>query len=269
MKKTILVTGSTDGIGLATARTLIEMGHHVLIHGRSASKLKEAELQLAKLTTDGAIESYLADLSNMDDVTAMTKAIAERHHRLDAVINNAGIFKVSEPVTRDGLDVRFAVNAIAPYLLTRQLMPLLDASSRVINLSSAAQAPVNLKALTGDVRLEDDLTAYAQSKLALTVWSHVMAESMGESGPVIIAINPGSLLGSKMVKEGFGVAGGDISIGADILCRAALSEEFATASGRYFDNDIGQFSTPHTDALNQQKNKAVVDTIEAILSTQV
>lgn len=269
MQKTILVTGSTDGIGLATARMLIEMGHHVLIHGRNASKLEDAKQALTRLPGEGSVESYEADLSSMTDVMTMAKAITARHSRLDTVINNAGILKVADPITEDGLDVRFAVNTLAPYLLTRQLMPLLDTSSRVINLSSAAQSPVNLKALAGDVQLDDDLTAYAQSKLALTMWSHTMAESMGKAGPVIIAVNPGSYLGSKMVKEGFGVDGGDISIGAEVLCRAALSEEFATASGRYFDNDLGQFASPHSDALNEQKNRAVKDVIEAILSKRV
>ena len=133
------------------------------------------------------------------------------------LINNAGIFKTPEPITQDGLDVRFAVNTIAPYLLTQKLLPLLGASGRVINLSSAAQSPVDPEALAGRVRLSDDLTTYAQSKLALTMWSRSMALSLKDEGPVIIAVNPGSLLGTKMVKEGFGMAGNDIRIGADIL----------------------------------------------------
>lgn len=90
---------------------------------------------------------------------------------------------------------------------------------RVINLSSAAQSPVDLEALAGRVRLYDDLTAYAQSKLALTMWPRSMALSLKDSGPAIIAINPGSMLGSKMVTEGFGVVGNDIRIGAEILTR--------------------------------------------------
>ncbi len=84
----------------------------------------------------------------------------------------------------------------------------------------------------------DDMGAYAQSKLAITMWSRIMAEKL-KDGPMIVAVNPGSLLASKMVKEGFGVAGNDLSIGADILTRATLSDEFANASGKYFDNDSG------------------------------
>ena len=110
-----------------------------------------------------------------------------------------------------------------------------------------------------------DGAAYAQSKLALTMWSRSMALSLNDDGPAIIAVNPRSMIGSKMVKEAYGVAGGDLRIGADILCRAALSDEFADASGRYFDNDTGQFASPHPDAQNIQKREAIVRVIEAVL----
>ncbi|MGD9139880.1 MAG: hypothetical protein PVH42_24175 [Desulfobacterales bacterium] len=142
---------------------------------------------------------------------------------------------------------------------------LIESSGRVINLSSATQAPVDPEALAGRRKLPDG-TASAQSKLALTMWSPSMALLLGDDGPVVIAVNPGSMLGSKMVKEADGMAGGDLRIGAEILVRAALSDEFANASDRYFDNDIGQFAWPHPDALNPQKYEAIVRVIEALLA---
>ena len=264
MQKIILVTGSTDGIGLATAKLLVSMGHYILLHGRNPAKLEEAERMLSALPGGERIESYVADLSRMHDVGLLAKAVAEKHAKLDVLINNAGVYKVPNSVTQDGLDVRFVVNTIAPYLLTQQLLPLLGTSGRVVNLSSAAQSPVNPKALAGQVSLSDS-AAYAQSKLALTMWSRHLALSLKDEGPAIIAVNPGSMLGSKMVKDAYGVDGGDIRIGADILSRVALADEFATASGQYFDNDSGQFASPHPDALNSQKCEEVVRVIEAIL----
>ncbi len=157
------------------------------------------------------------------------------------------------------------VNTLAPYLLTQRLLPLMGQSGRIINLSSAAQAPVDPRALAGQIRLSDDFNAYAQSKLALTIWSRQLARQHPQ-GPVIVAVNPGSLLGSKMVREGFGVAGGDIGIGAEIVIRAALAEEFDTASGRYFDNDAGRFASPHPDALDPEKSASVLSAIEATLA---
>ncbi len=263
MKKTILITGATDGIGLETAKMLVSQGHQVLLHGRNRSKLDEVQKSLAALSNDGQVDSYLADLSNLAEVDALAKAVAEKHDKLDVLINNAGIFKASETTTADGLDVRFVVNTISPYLLTQRLSPLIGSKGRVINLSSAAQAPVNLDALAGKTRLSD-MDAYAQSKLAITMWSFAFAAK--EGFPIIIAVNPGSLLATKMVKEGFGAAGNDIGIGARILCRAALDDDFSSASGQYFDNDIGQFSAPHPDALDAKKVSTTVSAIEAVVA---
>ena len=266
MTRTILITGSTDGIGLATARMLVSEGHHVLLHGRNRAKLDKVEKTLSGLPGGGHVESYLSDLSRLAEAEALAKAVAEKHSRLDVLINNAGVYSAPDPVTRDGLDVRFAVNTLAPYLLTTRLLPLLGASGRVINLSSAAQSPVDPEALAGRVTLSDDYTVYAQSKLALTMWSRSMALSLKDDGPAIVAVNPGSLLGTKMVKDAFDVEGSDICIGADILVRAALSDEFETASGRYFDNDAGEFASPHRDALNATKSGRIVQAIEAVLA---
>ncbi|WP_316506219.1 SDR family NAD(P)-dependent oxidoreductase [Nitrosopumilus sp.] len=265
MKKTILVTGSTDGIGLETAKMLFSNGHHVLLHGRNSAKLEKAKKTLESLPGEGSVDSYVSDLSQMKNVEMLTKTILEQHAQLDVLINNAGVFGTSNPITEDGLDVRFVVNTIAPYLITKRLLPLLGTSGRVINLSSAAQFPVDPNALTGKKNLSSDV-AYAQSKLALTMWSCSMGQSLKDHGPAIIAVNPKSLLGSKMVKQAYGVDGSDLRIGADILVRAALSEEFADATGKYFDNDIGQFTSPHPDAWNTQKCKEIIDIIEMILT---
>ena len=268
MQKTILITGSTDGIGLETAKTLVSQGHHVLIHGRNAEKLKDAEKTLIRINEEsvnnGSVDCYLCDLSRIPNVIELAEAITKTHKKLDVLINNAGVYKTPKPITVDGLDARFAVNTIAPYLLTQKLLPHLGSDARVINLSSAAQAPVNIKALIGEVKLSDDLEAYSQSKLAITMWTRTMALSHKEKGPVFIAVNPGSLLATKMVKEGFGMAGHDIRIGADILIRLALDNEFADVSGQYFDNDYGKLASPHKDALDDKKAEQVVSAIESV-----
>lgn len=264
MQKTILITGATDGIGLEAAKLLLAQGHRVLLHGRSRSKLDIVQKSLSALSNATQVEGYLADLSNLSEVDSLANAIAAKHDKLDVLINNAGVLKAPETTTADGLDLRFVVNTIAPYQLTQRLLPLIGSAGRVINLSSAAQAPVNLDALA-DKPCLGDMDAYAQSKLAITMWSKALAEKA--DAPTVIAVNPGSLLGTKMVKEGFGVDGKDIGIGARILYQAALDEDFSNASGQYFDNDIGQFSTPHPDALNPAKNAATVNAIEAILAS--
>jgi len=203
----------------------------------------------------------MADLSH---VRAMAAAVKNKHPRLDVLINNAGVFRVPITRTPDGLDIRFVVNTLAPFLLTRALLEIMDTGSRVINLSSAAQAPVSIEALKGN-QLLDDGQAYAQSKLAITMWSRQMGHDLKGTGPLVMSVNPASFLGSKMVKEAYGMAGNDLSIGADILVRLALSDEFANNHGDYFDNVAGVLSDPHTDALDEAKVAKVVDTIETLI----
>ncbi len=255
MTKTILITGATDGIGLLTAQNLALEGHTILLHGRSAAKLKAAQEKVG-----GNTETYAADLTRMADVTAMAAAVIKAHDTVDVIINNAGVLKLADPSTPSGHDARFMVNTFAPYVLTRALLPIMPKDGRVVNLSSAAQAPVDLKALYGKTR-HDDMSMYAQSKLAITIWSQEMARELPE-GPMVVAVNPGSLLASKMVKEGFGVAGHDLQIGADILREAALGASFAGASGKYFDNDSRRFAPPHGAAADGGHVAAVMQAIE-------
>lgn len=265
MSKTILLTGATDGIGLETAKTLVEQGHHVLIHGRSEKKLSDTMALLSEINPESTVQAYTADLSDITQVQSLCSSISNEHEKLDVIINNAGVFNVPNADTQYGLDLRFVVNLLAPYIITNQLISLMPSDGRVINLSSAAQAAVNLDALAGRVGLDSN-QAYAQSKLAITMWSFHLAHSLQDKGPAIIAVNPASFLGSKMVKEAYGVEGKDLRVGADILVRAATSQEFSHANGEYFDNDNGRFLPPHSDALNSAKNQRLIDAIEEILS---
>lgn len=268
MKKTILLTGATDGIGFETAKIFVAKGHTLLLHGRSPSKLDHVKNVLSELNASASIAVFQADLSDLSAVEKLASAIKEEYTSIDVLINNAGVFKASQAITNDGYDIRFMVNTIAPYVLTQRLLPLLNQQARVINLSSAAQAPVSVEALKGQQSLSDS-EAYAQSKLAITMWTYQLADqldkSLGSNAPSLLAVNPASFLGSKMVKEAYGLDGKDLSIGADILVRAALDNEFANIKGQYFDNDIGNWSQPHPDALDESKNKKLIAVIDEVI----
>lgn len=265
MTKTILITGSTDGIGKLTALKLAEAGHQVYLHGRNADKLASVIAEVKAVATGAAVDNingFVADFSDLTDVLKMAAEVNEKLPKLDVLINNAGIYTTASPTTKDGLDVRFVVNYLAPYELTNALLPLLKKSdkARVVNLSSAAQAPISYKAFAGQDRLADK-DAYAQSKLALTMWSMDLADTVAADDINVIAVNPGSLLNTKMVDEAYGQHWSSADKGANILTELAISDEFADDTGKYFDNDIkdgvhgdarGAFGQPHADALNKE-----------------
>ncbi len=262
MKKTILLTGATDGIGLETAKQLASEGHVLLLHGRSEEKLERVKTDLLVLYPNAKIDSFAADFASLEDVHRMVKNIKLAHSRIDVIINNAGIFITDSTRTKDGFDVRFCVNTIAPYIITKGLWSLLDGTSRIINLSSAAQAPFDLSVIKQGAPLSHD-QAYAMSKLALTMWTMKLAE-MHPNGPMLVAVNPKSFLGSKMVKQAYGREGYDLRIGADILVRASLSDEFQNASGKYFDNDRGTFAKAHPFAYDEAAQDELVRWLDSL-----
>ncbi|WP_440454541.1 SDR family NAD(P)-dependent oxidoreductase [Psychrobacter sp. ASPA161_9] len=265
MTKTILITGSTDGIGKLAALKLAEAGHQVYVHGRNADKLASVIAEAKAVATGAAVDNidgFVADFSDLTAVLKMAAEVSEKLPKLDVLINNAGIYTTASATTKDELDIRFVVNYLAPYELTNALLPLLKKSSkaRIVNLSSAAQAPISYKAFAGQDRLADK-DAYAQSKLALTMWTMDLADTVVADDINVIAVNPGSLLNTKMVNEAYGEYWSPADKGANILTELAISDEFANDTGKYFDNDIkdgvhgdarGEFGQPHADALNKE-----------------
>ncbi len=257
ISKKVLITGATDGIGLETARRLKSLGHEIIVHGRNLEKLKKVAEELK-------VKSFQADFSKIDEVRMMADSILKEYEEIDVLINNAGVLKTPSPKTHDGYDIRYMVNTFAPYLLTKKLLPVLK-KGRVVNLSSAAQSSVDFDAMLGKVEMSD-FEAYAQSKLAITMWTRHMGNSFSDNGPVFIAVNPGSFLGTKMVKEGFNTSGNDINIGVDILTSLALDSEHQVNSGKYYDNDNGKYSAPQTDGLDDAKASEMVGLIESIIN---
>lgn len=247
MSKTILITGSTDGIGKLAATKLAKAGHKVLVHGRNSAKLSRVIQEIKSATGNQNITGYKADFSKLEDVKLMAAKINHEQKSIDVLINNAGIFKTAHTISENGMDVRMVVNYLAPVVLTNALLPILQKgdSPRLINLSSAAQASVPASSFDTNARLSDDV-AYAQSKLAILLWSFYMAKTTPDI--VTVALNPGSLLNTKMVKEAYGRFWSSADKGADIIIDLATNAKYAESSGKYFDNDNGGFGRAHSDA---------------------
>ncbi len=265
INKTALITGATDGIGFETAKMFAKNGHDIILHGRSSKKIEDVKNFLLEINPNLYIQTFEADFTIFNEVADMAKSIIEKIGRLDILINNAGVFVLNsgETTNSNNIDIRFCVNTIAPYILTNKLLPIMNSSSRVVNLVSAAQAPIDFEALKGTTLLSDD-EAYAQSKLALIMWSIEMAEDENVA-PSIIAVNPKSFLDSKMVKMAYGRKGFDLNIGADILYKASISKEFDNANGKYYDNDIEMFSRAHPFSANKEYRRELMNFLTQFL----
>jgi NAD(P)-dependent dehydrogenase (short-subunit alcohol dehydrogenase family) len=237
----ILVTGSTDGLGKSTARDLATSGATVLLHGRDPERGDSAVRELREETDNDRLHYYVADFSSLEEVRRLADEITADHDRLDVLVNNAGIGagrrgEKSRDSSRDGYELRFAVNYLAPFLLTRLLLPLVQRSapSRIVNVASAGQSPISFD----DVMLErgyDGMRAYAQSKLALVMFTFDLAEELEGTGVTANSLHPASLMDTKMVFETFGCASSNVREGTDATVRLAISPELERITGRYFD----------------------------------
>jgi NAD(P)-dependent dehydrogenase (short-subunit alcohol dehydrogenase family) len=237
---TILVTGATDGLGRALARELAARGATVLLHGRSQARLEDTRQELVEATGSDRLRSYRADLASLEQVRRLAREVTGDQERLDVLVNNAGIAGGGpREDSADGYELRFAVNYLAPFLLTHLLLPLLrrSAPARIVNVASVGQRPIDFD----DVMLErgyDGLRAYRQSKLAQVMFTFELAERLraaGEAGVTVNALHPATLMNTKMALETFGHAMSTIQDGVAATLRLAVAPELDGVSGRYFD----------------------------------
>lgn len=263
MHKNILITGSTDGIGKLAAEKLARQGHHIYLHGRNKARLQQTIKALQASTQNENIHGFLADLSDFNAIRDMVSEVQNKLEHIDVLINNAGVFKSPEPTNALGIDLRFMVNYLAPVWLTQQLLHLLGkGEGRILNLSSAAQAPLALNALNGGETISVN-ASYAQSKLAITMWSFFLSQQ--HENLLVTAVNPGSLLNTRMVQEAYGHHWSPADKGADILVDLALNSTPAQFDGKYFDNDQGSLGNAHPDAYDPSKINVLLKETDRLL----
>ena len=197
----ILITGSTGGLGREVARRLATTGAHIMVHGRNRERGQGLVEEIEREGV-GSARFYAADLGSYDEVRALAAAIQRDYDRLDVLINNAGIWLegAHRPVSGDGHELHFQVNYLAGFLLTRLLLPLIEdsAPSRIVNVSSAAQTPIDF----GNVMLErgyDDGRAYAQSKLAQVMFTLDLADELEGTGVLTYSFHPATFMNTDMV----------------------------------------------------------------------
>ncbi|HXV02632.1 MAG TPA: SDR family NAD(P)-dependent oxidoreductase [Gaiellaceae bacterium] len=247
-EQTILITGATDGHGRALALELATDGATVLVHGRDDRRGRETIDGIRSRTGNDKLHWLRADLASLDEVRALAAAVMGDHPRLDALVNNAGIGAAGpRQESRDGLELRFAVNYLAGYLLTRLLLPLLERSApaRIVNVSSAGQAPIDFD----DVMLErhySGVQAYCQSKLAQVMFTFDLAEELSDGAVTATALHPATYMPTKMVLEGGTRPISSVAQGVEATLQLVADPQLEGVTGAYFNGR--RRAEPHPQA---------------------
>jgi NAD(P)-dependent dehydrogenase (short-subunit alcohol dehydrogenase family) len=249
--RTVLVTGSTDGIGRATAMELAGRGAKVLLHGRDSEKGRAVLEEIRRRTGNDNLGFFKADFSSQRQVRRLAAEVKESQDRLHLLINNAGTFSSQRRLTEDGLEITFAVNHLAPFVLTHELLDLLEKSapSRIVTVASVAHwnAKVDWNNLQGERRY-DGFQAYALSKLGNILFTYALARRLQEQGMRVTAncLHPG-VIRTKLLRAGFGdYPGATPEEGAKTSVYLASSPDVENVSGLFFENRRPTRSSPQS-----------------------
>ncbi|MFD5315755.1 SDR family NAD(P)-dependent oxidoreductase [Streptomyces sp. NPDC127098] len=268
-QRTVLITGATSGLGSDIAARLAARGATLLLHGRDPDRLHALCQDLGE--RGATAYPYVADLAALDEVRDLGRRLVADWPRLDVLVNNAGVGPGSPGATRqlnrDGHELRFAVNYLAPYALTRQLLPALrrSAAARVVNVGSAAQADLDLDDLmmAGGY---DGWLAYGRAKLALASFSVDLAEELASDGITVNCLHPADLMPTPMVRETGLRPMSTIEQGTEAVLRLVCDPVAETGSGAYHHGP--NRAEPHADVRDPEKRRLLREATERILAGQ-
>ena len=212
----------------------------VLVHGRDARKAAAVADEIRRASGDAALAAppVLADLSSMEAVRALARTVAAAVPRLDVLLHNAGVYQPRRVVTADGFESTLAVNHLAPFLLTAELLPLVEAGApaRIVVVASGTHRGATLD--LGDLQLArgyDPYDAYARSKLANVLFARALARRLDPARVTANALHPG-VIATKLLRAGFGGGGRSVEQGARTSVHVATEPAIAGVTGRYFDD---------------------------------
>ena len=255
-----LVTGASSGIGRETALALARMGATVIMHGHDPERSAAAVDAVRRASPQGAVELVIADLSSQAGVRRLAAEVLQRHDSLHVLVNNAGVLRMRRTVTVDGLELTFALNHLAYFLLTRLLLDRLGegAPARIVNVSSRAHARARLDFDDlQNARRFRGIGVYGQSKLANVLFTYELARRLEGSGVTANCLHPG-FVATRFGSGTPGVMGRAVWLGARLMRPFALSPargartsiylatspEVERVNGRYFVNGRATRSSP-------------------------
>jgi len=246
--KTVLITGSTDGVGRYVAKRLAADGAKVLIHGRDERRASDL---IADIRRGGhaAPIFYSADFTSLAGVRKLADAVTSHHARLDVLVSNAGIGSRTLGAERresaDGFELRFAVNYLSGFLLAYLLLPLIKAAapSRIVNVASLGQHPIDFD----DVMITKNYSgtrAYAQSKLAQIMFTVDLAQELKGTGVTVNCLHPATYMNTTMVRAGGITPMSTVEQGGQAILHLVKGDDVANESGLFFNGTRREEADP-------------------------
>ncbi len=235
--KTVLVTGATDGIGQKAAEILAIKGYRVILHGRNKQLVEKNQNLIIQSTGNEHIESTVADFTDFQSISDMVSYLKEKQLVPDILINNAGIFESQRIILPNSIEKTFMVNYLAPYCLTRLLLPdmLIKQYARIVNVSSMAQTgTVDFNNLMG-LKKFDGYEAYALSKLCNVLFTYYLHRSIKQPNLTVLCLHPG-VISTKLLHAGWGKGGAPVLQGANRLVYA-VEQPGSEMNGKYLFNN--------------------------------
>lgn len=255
--KIILITGATAGIGRATAEALAKQGHTVIISGRNPQKTAQVAEDIRQQTGNPSVDYLIADFASLDTVREMAAAFLNRYDRLDVLANNAGLVSQTRQLSQDGYELQFAVNHLAPFLLTNLLLDALKRSpaGRIVNVSSRGHAQGQIH--FDDLQFEGGYQprqAYYQTKLSNVLFTYALARRLKDTRVTANVLHPGIVkttlshdyMGNPVFRFFEGLIAVSPETGAQTSIYLAVSPEVEGVSGGYFIRRKRKDSAPHS-----------------------
>lgn len=237
----MLVTGATDGLGRGLAEQLAADGATVHLHGRDPGRLATTADEIRQRTGNERLVTHLADFASLDEVRALADEVSRSADQLHVLVSNAGIGparpdRATRQVSRDGHELRFAVNYLAGFLLTLRVLPLLrgSAPARIVYVASLGQAPLDFDDLMLE-RSYDGVRAYGQSKLAQISAGFELAERLAEDQITVNSLHPSTFMPTKIVLQNVSHSIDSLEDGIAATYRLAVGPDLEHVSGRFFD----------------------------------
>jgi short-subunit dehydrogenase len=259
--KIIAITGATGAVGKAAALELAKNGHSLILIGRNAEKLKQLETEI-RAAGNSNVETFIADFTDLSSIKKVGERIKNTHTKLDGLINIAAVYKAKRELTKDNMETMFAVNHMATFVLTKELLPLINATNgaRILTVSAPSFTKLDFNDLQSEKKFSA-FTAFGASKMANHLFTYALSRRMSGISTAAMVFHPG-LVRSDLTKEMpfflrflFSIISKKPQKAGSAIAELITASKFNDVNGKFFDSDFKELKKPGYSGDNDIQEK--------------